>query len=278
MGVSYGQDDFVATGLPDDFHGEITDAWFALFDYQGRAEEYGVSTALFVEITPDVESGFDRFVETYNVGTVIDAKTGKNVATFLPSVDDKTPIDVNSDDLEQTRGPFLVSVRQRKDGTEFQLSNSSKFFSFMDHLNEAGFDSDRIPDDNNIAGTLIGTQGHFDRLDQKKRPGLKNETKKIVLISEVSGYNTSTGNTTATPAAENVELISKNDESLEDVVLGYLVDNNGEASQRDITLHVMKSFAGKSAGIAAKTVKSSKFLNSSDTWEYDANSSTLKVA
>lgn len=153
--IGFNPDSMASAGLPDDFNGTITDAVYCPFDYDGKLDHDILAVRL--TIRPDADSGYDEIVQHYSVG---------NLDDFVPSPDGDEPVDLEADDKADMEGPFVVAV-----GTRTALNKSSNFAQWVTVARDGGLDPELM--DAGDLSALVGTYGHWSRIPQQKRSGIR---------------------------------------------------------------------------------------------------------
>lgn len=278
--ASMNPDNFVSAGLMDDFDGLVTKVRLVPWDYNGNIDHH----VLGVAVTIKPEDG-DEFVQTYSCG---------ELDQFVPSMDGRTPVDLENGQGEELEGIFALKVG-KKDG----LNNNTNWAHFIGALIDAGFDKSKLTASVDF---LEGTFGHWNRVPQKKRSGItvnrgpedqsKQRNNDILVITELKAAPASTGKASAKPAAKSAPskpapaktqaapaATNGAGESLDDrlaaaVTEAVLASDEGLPKSK-LAKVAIDNFSGPEKAKAIKRVQEADFLNSSDTWTFDVESATL---
>ena len=187
--VSMNPADFLASGLPTDFDGEVIEARTKVWDYDGKQDDAGnlrYTLAIRLLIKPDdpeVNKG-EPVVAHYSAG---------NPQHFAPSNDEENPVDGYMDEqgiggMAVCEGTSFVPV-----GAKAGLKNNTNWAQFLEALIGAKFTGTMTPD----VRFLEGLYGHWDRIPQKTRAGLQGQaseggrSKEILVCSLIKAKPTS---------------------------------------------------------------------------------------
>jgi hypothetical protein len=299
MAVSFNPDALVQGGLADDFDGEITRAVFGPWDYDGNMDHYELFVRL--EITPDEDSDIqDTVVEHYSVGK--DA-----LDHFHPSVDGIEPVDLeewDQEDSSEVEGPYIVRVGKRE-----SLFNNTNWAHFVVTAVDAGFPKEDVSLD---LGCFEGVHAHFNRLPQKKRPGLSDDGKQrtILLITELLEQEEKAKTKSATKKGkgkaakvkskakdedeeeeeeeeevdeeEDAEEDEDEEDSLDAALVAILVEalnseKDGTMAKRKILTTVVKNIDKAQKGAAMRRAAQEDFLSGRDEWVYDDEDGSISL-
>lgn len=301
-------EDMISGGLPDDFDGEVKKARFFPWYVQNMKQtgHPGYALALKLIIEPDEDSGLtDDVTAIYSAG---------DLTAFVPTMDGITPAGGTVDDyLELAQGgSFPEDEAEQYEGVEAMpvgkregLANNSNMAHFIVTAIEAGFPANSISND---VRCFEGVRGHWNRLEQKTRKGLENNTGgerkgdgRILLLTEVQKITKKTtskpvaasspaaaAKRSSKPAVEELEedvtetSASNGDsdfnEELSTAIVELLSDNDNSLTRGKLIPLVMRKFTGPQKALAMKQAGDVTFLSSSDLWEYDEASKTLTLA
>lgn len=298
--ASFRLDEMSAGGLPDDFDGTASKIRLVPWNYSGNRQEY--SLAVRVDITPDEESGLDPFSQYYSAG---------DLHHFVPSLDGDTPAGGSADDyLALADGQADISADEEADyegvyalaiGNKVQLNNGSNWASFL----QAAIDADKAVADliGTDISTLEGLYGHWNRIPQKKRSGLRDQDdskqKTILVLTEIKpapksvAKGKSAGATTAAAGkASSAKSTSKpatpaTSESDDDfterfdaAIISLLSDaDNNTLTKGKLAAAMMKAFTDKSEKARAVKMAGDVPYLSDDSrpWTYDGDTGTLSL-
>jgi hypothetical protein len=263
--ASMNPDNMATGGLKDDFDGEITKVRLVPWDYDGKIDHHILAVA--VTIQPD---GEEVFTQHYSCG---------ELEHFQPSKDGKTPVDLEGGEGEDLEGVYALRVGRRD-----QLNNNTNWAHFIGAALDAGFPKENL----GAAVTFLeGTYGHFNRIQQKKRSGIVTQQAEgqqarrsdILVITELkdkpAGAKTSAK---AAPATAKPAAASGLDDRLREVVTEAVLASDDGIAKSKLAGIVIKAFQGPDKARAIKRVNEVEFLESSETWVYDADSGTLLPA
>jgi hypothetical protein len=265
--ASMNPDNMLAGGLKDDFDGEVVKARLVPWDYDGNLDHHILAVALTVQ--PDDEN--EPFVQHYSCG---------ELEQFVPSMDGKSPVDLENGEGEALEGIYALRV-----GKKEQLNNNTNWAHFVGAVIDAGFPKGQL----GAAVTFIeGTYGHWNRVPQKKRSGIvvqpqQGENKRarsndILVITEIKekpagAKKPAAGKSSAPAAAANGGDL---DDRLREVVTeAVLAAGDTGLPKAKLAGLAIKAFAGAEKAKAVKRVSETAFLESSETWAFDADSGTL---
>jgi hypothetical protein len=259
-------DEMVTAGLPDDFDGEITQVRLVPWDYDGNVDHHVL--AVRVTIQPE---GEDEFEQHYSAG---------DLEYFVPSMDGETPVDLEEGEGEELEGVFALKVGRRD-----QLNNSTNWAHFIGAAIDAGFP---VEDLGASVDCFEGVYGHFNRIPQKKRSGIVVEeggqarARTILVLTEMADKPKA-----AKPAAKAAKKSAKKkaaastedlDEKLEEVLIEALAEAEEGLPKAKLPGLVIKAFSGAQKAKAVKRVSDVEFLESSESWEFDADEAMLYIA
>lgn len=277
--ASMNPDDFLSGGLMDDFDGEIIKARFIPWDYEGKIDHHVLGVALTIK---PVDSD-EPFTQTYSAG---------DLEQFAPSMDGVEPVDMSGDDVSQMEGVYAKRV-----GTKTQLNGNSNWAQFVGALLDAGFDKSRLAP--RVDEMLEGVFGHFNRVPQKKRSGIqvnraedeqqgRRRNNDLLVITELKEKPAGATSTKAAPAKAAVPAnkaavtkaaAAKGEDSLDDklrVIVTEAVQGSDEGLNKSkLPSFVIKALSGAEKAKGLKRVGEADFLESSDTWTYDAEDGML---
>lgn len=282
--VSFMPEDMVQGGLADDFDGTITRARFKPWDYNGNLDHHVLSAELTI-LTADG----DTVVQNYGAG---------DLQHFVPSKDGVNPVDLDNGADEELEGLYIV-----KTGKRSQLATGSNWYLFLSSAIDSGLPKELLQRSN--ISDLEGVQGHFDRLAQPKRSGLKvqpnkdgkQEREKMYLALtrydgkvEVAAAATTGGGksagatktagkaaaagkaaTTAAPAADDAFQAK-----LAEFVLNVVAEA-GELAKGKLPGMFVKAFSGTERATAIKLAGNVDFLGSIDGTVYDPETGVLTI-
>lgn len=282
--ASFNPDEMASGGLKDDFDGTILKARVVPWDYDGKLDHHILACALTIQDVDD-----EPFVQHYSMG---------NLEEFAPSIDGKEPVDLQNGDGEELEGYFAKRV-----GKKEKLNNNSNFAQFVGALLDAGFDRTSLSSDIRF---LEGIHGHFNRIPQKKRSGIvvdrgeeqaggRKRNQDILVITELKeapkGAKTVAPKAAApkpgTKAAPPAKAAPKgkeapaeaNGESLDDRLRAHVTEAVLAAEEglpkAKLSKIAIDNFQGAEKAKAIKRIQEPDFLESSETWTFDADSATL---
>jgi len=269
--ASMNPDNMVSAGLADDFDGQITEARVVPWDYDGKLDHDILAVRLTIE--PDEDSGFEEFTQHYSAG---------DLEYFVPSMDGKSPVDLDADDKADMEGVYAFPTGARE-----QLNNNSNWADFLFKLRDAEFPPDDMDADVRF---VEGLAGHFNRVPQQKRSGIVRPSgdgdtrqKTILVVTEISeakpktrkkrtSKKSSKSTTKSTPKVD-----SDLDDRIEEVILEALVEAE-ELPKAKLPGLVIKVFAGAEKAKAVKRAASVEYLNSREAWEFDEDEGVLTLA
>jgi len=269
--ASMNPDNMVSAGLADDFDGQITEARVVPWDYDGKLDHDILAVRLTIE--PDEDSGFEEFTQHYSAG---------DLEYFVPSMDGKSPVDLDADDKADMEGVYAFPTGARE-----QLNNNSNWADFLFKLRDAEFPPDDMDADVRF---VEGLAGHFNRVPQQKRSGIVRPSgdgdtrqKTILVVTEISeakpktrkkrtSKKSSKSTTKSTPKVD-----SDLDYRIEEVILEALVEAE-ELPKAKLPGLVIKVFAGAEKAKAVKRAASVEYLNSREAWEFDEDEGVLTLA
>lgn len=229
-------------GLIGDFDGEIADARFIMYDYNGKMDHaIPVAKIVFNNLEGD-EVG----QEYYSVG--------------------------GDDDFAPDESGFrLIKLKSKA-----TLTKTSKFGMFLTKLVVAGYPINRM--DPASIEYLVGTKAHFLReaLETKGIAKAKDEREKTVLLPSkvisLPGEGAATGAKAkakgkAATAAANTELA----DGVANAILDELANAGGEMPKRDLVSALFKSAAIEALGKkdAVKLVGDDTFLKGRSEWTFE---------
>lgn len=150
-------------GLKSDFRATITEAVYCEWDYKGTTDP-----VLGVRLTLAVEGEDEPYVDYWPAGSL---------DFFVPSEDGKSPAEAEDGD-GYGEGPFAFRVGKRP-----SLSSTTNFAHLMETIVAAGAVDGKFGEDELRAGAgslevLVGLDAHWDRIPQKVREGMAQNTKK----------------------------------------------------------------------------------------------------
>lgn len=270
-------DDFIQGGLIDDFNGTIVKARYKPWNYGGKAEQYVLGVAL--EIHPDEGEG-EAFEQTYSAG---------DLDQFVPSVDGRNPVDLTGDEVtEAQEGVYAFKV-----GKKAQLNNNTNWAHFLQALRDA--DPKKLVTPAADVRFLEGVRAHFNRIPQKKRPGLvqpvaaegeQRREKTILVITEVLGVGAEAPAKTAAPAPKKAAAPAAKaatpaapatgdlDSRIRDIIAENITAEGTPASS--LTQTIMKAFTGPEKAKAVKRYNEAAFrTEESEKYLYDEETATF---
>lgn len=267
--ASMNPDNMATGGLKDDFDGEVLKVRLVPWDYDGKIDHHVLAVA--VTIKPDDD---DEFVQHYSCG---------ELEHFVPSKDGKTGVDLASGEGEELEGIYALRVGRRD-----QLNNNTNWAHFIGAMRDAGFPTEKI----GAAVTFAeGVYGHFNRVQQKRRSGIVTQQtaegqqprrNDILVITEIKEKPAAAKSTKASaksaPAATAATPANGLDERLTEVVTEAVLASDEGIAKSKLAGIVIKAFQGADKARAVKRVNEADFLESSETWVYDADSGTLLPA
>lgn len=257
--VSLSIDDMVASGLIDDFDGEITKARF--FAWSSEKHDRGPSLAVKLTIKPEDEEEIEQL---YSAGAI---------SNFAPSMDGDEPIDVDDPEAE---GVYAIPV-----GKQVALGNSTNFYHFLQCLRDSGFPKEKESADIRF---LEGVTAHFNRIPQKKRSGIvasgdsEQRQKTILVVTELKAVK-------AKAAAKSAGKVSTKSDSkangsgddldnrLAELISGHIPEEG--LNKAGVLQLVMKNYKGADKGAAVKRAGKNEFLGSREEWAFDVDEGTL---
>jgi hypothetical protein len=258
-------DNFLTGGLKDDFDGTVLKARFVPWDYDGNIDHHILAVALTIQ--PDDED--TPFVQHYSAG---------ELESFVPSMDGKTSVDLDNGEGEQLEGIYAMKVGRRD-----QLNNNTNWAHFIGAALDAKFPREKL---GSTCTFIEGVHGHWNRIPQKKRSGIvvqpaaegKRRSSDILVLTSI----TEGGKATAKPATKvgpQPAAATQNglDEQLAGVVLEAIMAADGKLAKSKLPGIAIKAFQGPDKAKAVKRVSEAEFLESSDTWMYDADKGTLSL-
>lgn len=277
-------DNMVSGGLPTDFDGTVTEVRLCPWDYGKQDQEHVL--AVRVTIQPDegqdiagIDEG-DPVVQHYSCGKLED---------FVPSQDGENPVDLEAEDITDMEGYYALPV-----GKKEALNKNTNWAHFVQAAIDAGFDIDKIDAD---VRCFEGTHGHFNRIPQKQRPGVnqgvaaegqQQRQREILVLTEVHedkpkakvGAKAAAAKK-ATPKAEEAEEAPATNGSgeLNDrvtaAVLEVLGENDGTVAKSDLGKLVAKKLAPADKAKGLKLLNDNAFLESAESFVYDADEGTV---
>lgn len=265
--ASMNPDNMLQGGLIDDFDGMCVRARLVPWDYEGSIDHHVLAVALTIRPEGDKE-----FVQHYSAG---------DLTAFVPSMDGKTSVDLDGWDpkkgVDSVEGVYALRVGKRE-----QLNNNTNWAQFIGALIDAAFPRDQLT----AAVTFMeGVYGHWNRIPQKKRSGIvvastdtKARTNDILVITEIKeapkgGIKVDK----ATPATSKATPDTASlDDKLREVVGGAVAAaGEGGLPKQKLASLAIKAFAGADKAKAVKRVNEIEFLESGETWAYDADAGLL---
>lgn len=268
-------DDMVAGGLKDDFDGEVIKARYIPWDYGGKLDHHILSVALTIQ--DDEED--QPFVQNYSCG---------ELEHFMPSVDGEESVDLDKEEGEAWEGIYALAV-----GAKPQMNNNTNWAHFVGAIKDAGLPKEAI-------GASIefmeGVYGHWNRIAQRKRSGIvveqtdggQKKSNDILVVTELKerapGRTTKATKAAAKAAATKGKppAASAGAEDLDErlavlVTEAVLAADEGIAKGKLPALAI-RAFDGTEKAQAVRRVGQPEFLESSDTWLYEAESGMLYAA
>lgn len=269
-GVSIRPTEAVQMGLIDNFDGEITDALFRKFDYNGKGKAV---LSLAIEIKPD---DGEAFVQDYSAGEAA-------LKNFVILTGNRKVKAVN---------PSITG-----------LPDGSNAIKFLGSMVSGKFPEELMSDD---VSCLIGTRAHFLRVANAAPAGVvraadaKENT--ILLVSNVlslpsenqnagkKGAGKPTGKKTgaaagapaqvaqaAAPVAQNAAPVDNLNDKVQGIVLAILAGRGGSATKQEVAQSLFADYSSdadrnKMIGIVSKD----DFLGANgQPWTYNGGSLTL---
>lgn len=271
-------DSMASGGLADDFDGKIVEVRVVPWNY-GK-EDMDHVLAVRVKIDPAEDSDYDeQIVQHYSAGKLED---------FAPSLDGKTPVDLEGDDIDEMEGYFALPVGSRE-----QLNNGTNWAHFVAVLIDAGFDIEQIEAD---VRCFEGIYAHFNRVPQKKRSGIITQPaeegqpareRTVLVVSELleepksKGKKGSKATAAAKPKGRAAAAEEEEDDintRVEEAIVEVLTEAEEALAVKKVASLVSKKFSGAEKAAVLKLVTDTDFLSESEAFVYDEDEETLELA
>lgn len=274
--VGWRTDTMVKAGLVNDFDGEITEARYVRWDYDGKLDHDILAVRLTIQPDdPDVNKG-EPVVQHYSAG---------DIKNWVPSEDGEEEADEG------------VYVAKGENGKQTGLPDSSNFAQFVGALEALGFNSD-----DPALSAMEGVRGHWYRVAQRKRAGMAasatggegggdERQRTILVLTELAkgAAKKSAGATAAKgkpPAAKKAapkdeEESGEDENDLESQVAASIAEKVGEEGTltvKEITSHIVKAFKGPNMKPALKLAQDTEWLAGRDEFAWDEDEETVTAA